>query len=225
MILNNRLQDKSMKLFIRYPGFFGEQLNRELYELAVSKNEMFSLSKTSYSNYYPEWRKSKVMYDSQFTYFKQTLEQKIRDRLDEIHRLLEIKKFEIDSFEVQLTSHNDGEYFKWHRDNSTPETANRLITFVYYFHSIPKPFSGGELIIYNNETQHVIEPANDSIVIFNSGLRHEVNTIVCPSRLFKDGRFTLNGWIRSKKSLQIDNSHFGYNMFSQAVNSRQKRNS
>lgn len=212
-----------MELFLKYPGFFGKQLNRELYELAVSKDELFGLSKISYSKYYPEWRKSKVMYDSQFTFFKQALERLIRERLDEIHHQLGIKKFEIDFFEVQLTSHNDGEYFKWHKDNSTPETANRLITFVYYFHAIPKPFSGGELVIYDNDIPHVVEPANDSIVIFNSGLRHEVKTIACPSRSFKDGRFTLNGWIRSKKSLQNSNSHFGYNMFSPSVNISKNR--
>ena|SRR5688572_13323175 len=207
-----------MELFLKYSSFFGDDLNRELYELAISKGEVFSNSKISYSKYYPEWRKSKVMYDSEFSFFKQTLERTIRNRLDEIHIRLQMDKFEIDFFEVQLTSHNDGEYFKWHKDNSTPETSNRLITFVYYFHAIPKPFRGGELVIYDGDVQHVIEPENDSVVIFDSGLKHEVKTIVCPGKMFKNGRFTLNGWIRSKRKTQADNNHFGYNMFAPTVN-------
>ena len=220
-----------MNLFHQQTGFFGEQLNRELYELAVSKNEVYSPSRTSQSGYYPDWRKSKVIYDSQFSFFKETIEQKIRGQLEEIRGILQVRPFEIGSFEVQLTSHNDGEYFKWHKDNSSPDTASRLITFVYYFHAIPRPFSGGELIIYDKDTahgkdiEHVIEPANDSIVFFYSGRRHEVRPVVCPSRLFKDGRFTLNGWVRTKTSQlsqQVNNSYFGYNIFAPAGRSNNK---
>lgn len=220
MILNSKLRNDAMKLYHQYNNFFGERLNSELYALAVSKNEIFSLSRTSHSKYHPEWRKSKVIYDSQFSFFKNTIEQKIGGLLEEIRGLLEVNKFEIGSFEVQLTSHNDGEYFKWHRDNSTPETASRLITFVYYFHAIPKPFSGGELVIYDNDASYLIEPRNDSLVVFYSGRKHEVLPVVCESGLFKDGRFTLNGWIRRKSHQVVDNSYFGYNMFTSTGNSK-----
>ncbi len=209
-----------MKLFYQYKDFFGGQLNRELYALAVSKNEIFSHSKTSNSKYYPEWRKSKVIYDSQFALFKNLIEKKIRESMDEIYRALELMPFEIGSFEVQLTSHNDGEYFKWHKDNSTPGTASRRITFVYYFHALPKPYSGGELIIHDEEHQYVIEPVNDSIVFFDSGRKHEVKEVVCPGGAFNDGRFTLNGWIRCRTSQQLNNSHFGYNIFAPFKTSR-----
>jgi SM-20-related protein len=193
----------------------GEDLNKEIYKLAINKNDTFSLSRTSYSKYYPQWRKSKVIYDNQFTYFKQLLEQKLRDKLDEIHCLLEIKTFPIETFEMQLTSHNNGEYFKHHKDNGTPETASRQITFVYYFHAIPKQFSGGQLIIYDKESCYEIEPENDSMVLFYSGRKHEVTPVICPSNSFEDGRFTLNGWIRSRRLLQNNNAAvFGYNIFS-----------
>lgn len=213
-----------MQLFHQIPGYFGRQLNRELYDLAVSKNEVYSPSRTSRSGLYPEWRKSKVIYDSQFSFFKQTIEQRLRTQFEEIRTILQVRPFEIGSFEVQLTSHNDGEYFKWHKDNSSPDTASRQITFVYYFHALPRPFSGGELIIYDKDagqdkdTEHLIEPVNDSIVFFYSGRRHEVRPVVCPSRLFKDGRFTLNGWIRSKapQPVPVNNSYFGYNLFAPA---------
>ena len=115
------------------------------------------------------------------------------------------RRFDICSFEIQLTSHNDGEYYKWHTDNGTLDTATRVITFVYYFYGQPKKFSGGELIIYQpDEEPAVIDPANDSVVFFRSHTRHEVKAVTCPSQQFEDGRFTLNGWIRRKETVLRD---------------------
>jgi hypothetical protein len=53
MNLNNKLVNDHMKLLYEYSDFFGEELNRELYALAVSKNEIFTVSKTSNSMYHP----------------------------------------------------------------------------------------------------------------------------------------------------------------------------
>jgi Rps23 Pro-64 3,4-dihydroxylase Tpa1-like proline 4-hydroxylase len=192
-----------MELFHRYQHFFGEQTNRELYQLALLKNENFSLSKTSYSQYYPEWRKSKVIYHNEFERFRQVMERAVSRCLPEVLSKLAVPAFDIDCFEVQLTSHNDGEYYKWHSDNSTPDTATRLITFVYYFHSLPKAFTGGELVIYHDKQSYAIEPANDSIVFFHSGRQHEVRPVNCPSMQFEHGRFTLNGWVRCKPAPSV----------------------
>ncbi|HEY0678930.1 MAG TPA: cupin-like domain-containing protein [Chitinophagaceae bacterium] len=192
-----------MEFFRRYFNFFGEQLNHELYEMALQKNEAFTISKTSYNHRYPEWRKSTVIYHDQFEFFRQKIVNEVKARLPEVLEALSVKKFEIETFEVQLTSHNDGEYYKWHTDNGSPDTSNRIITFVYYFHSLPKMFSGGQLVIYNKEESFIIEPENDSIVFFHSGRKHEVKPVVCPTRLFEHGRFTLNGWVRFKSNAYL----------------------
>ncbi len=114
---------------------------------------------------------------------------------------------------MQLTSHNDGEYYKWHTDNGTRETESRVITFIYYFHQIPKRFQRGELVIYPNaESELVIDPQNDYLVFFSSHMRHEVIRIVCPSRRFEDGRFTLNGWIR-RKDVAVRQHYFDDKIF------------
>ena len=209
-----------MKLFHQYFEIFGDEVNRELYRLALSKNDNFSLSKTSFSKHYPEWRQSKVIYDREFNLFKIKIEEEIKRRLPEVLEMLEVRKFEIASFEVQLTSHNDGEFYKWHRDNSTAGTASRVVTFVYYFNAIPKKFSGGELVIYHHDGQEsFIEPLNDSMIFFNSATKHEVKPVICPSKLFEDGRFTLNGWIRKRQSITKNDEYFGYNIFKPYANS------
>jgi hypothetical protein len=126
---------------------------------------------------------------------------------------LRVPAFEIGSIEMQLTSHNDGEYYKWHTDNGTRETESRVVRFVYYFHQIPKRFKGGDLVLYPDAASEiVIEPQNDSLVFFPSHTRHEVKQIVCPTRQFEDGRFTLNGWIR-RKHVPVQQDYFDDKIF------------
>lgn len=199
--------------YCRYFDVLGETRNRQLCQTAFKKREQFTQSKTSPSKLYPDWRRSTVIYDIQIENAVSRLDQEIRLRLREVLAALRIPAFEIDSIEMQLTSHNDGEYYKWHTDNGTRETQSRMITFIYYFHQIPKGFQGGELVIYpETESEIVLEPQNDSLVFFSSHTRHEVKRIVCPSRRFEDGRFTLNGWIR-RKHTPVRQDYFDHKIF------------
>lgn len=194
-----------MQRYRQYFNVLGEGFNQELYRVALSKREYFTRSKTSPSKNYPDWRRSMVVYDNQLVEVAANLERAIRLRLPEVEAALAVPPFDISSFEIQLTSHNDGEYYKWHTDNGTLDTATRVITFVYYFYGQPKKFSGGELIIYQPDADPaVIDPENDSVVFFRSHTRHEVKAVTCPSQQFEDGRFTLNGWIRRKETALRD---------------------
>jgi SM-20-related protein len=202
-----------MELIIQYHDFLGNHLNRQLYELAIRKSEFFAASKTSDSKYNPDWRRSRVIFDEQLAGFHRIIESKLLEILPEMFNRLCIDPFRIGSFEVQLTTHNHGDFFKIHRDNGTVNTNTRRITFVYYFHAQPKPFSGGELILYDLERQELITPRNDLLVLFLSHRIHEVKPVSCPDAAFENGRFTLNGWIRSASSATASSFHFGYNMF------------
>lgn len=111
--------------------------------------------------------------------------------------------FPISRAEIQLTASNHGEYFKRHTDSGSAAVQSRTLTFVYFFYREPKPFTGGELRIFNrpsagqpvDETSFcTIEPAQNQIVFFESDLLHEILPIHCPSQDFADSRFTVNGW-------------------------------
>jgi hypothetical protein len=175
----------------------GERANRELLKFAVARRELFTPSRTSNNNDYPDWRRSGVIYENQFAPHAELLKHVVRSRLPEVLHVLGIAPFEVAELEIQLTSHNDGQYYHWHTDNSTPQTASRTVTFVYYFSSEPRRFTGGELQIHGPQFA-TINPVNDSLVFFASAARHEVNPVVCPSRHFEDGRFTVNGWVRRR---------------------------
>lgn len=216
----SRRRDFAMQPFVQYFGVLGERDNHDLYHLALSKREVFTRSRTTPSKFYPDWRKSKVIYENQFGNFAVRLEREIRLKLPEVMTTLGIPAFEIGSFEFQLTTHNDGEFYKWHTDNGTRETENRIVTFVYYFHSMPRRFHGGDLAIHlDNEQKLIVVPTNDSMILFSSHLKHEVREVLCPSGLFGDGRFTINGWIRKKNAKQ-HNDYFDARIFSAPTRTR-----
>jgi SM-20-related protein len=80
------------------------------------------------------------------------------------------------------------------------ELTKHALTFVYYFHHKPKSFIAGNLVIYalDNQCQfEVIEPTDNSLILFDSRYWHEVLTVRCPSQDFMHSRFTVNGWFNA----------------------------
>ncbi len=113
--------------------------------------------------------------------------------------------FAISRIETQTTASNHGDFFRCHSDNAADEVASREVTFVYFFHREPKQFTGGELRIYDSRRENEnyvptanyrsIVPEQNQLVMFASGLSHEITPVDCPSGQFADSRFTVNGWI------------------------------
>jgi Rps23 Pro-64 3,4-dihydroxylase Tpa1-like proline 4-hydroxylase len=118
---------------------------------------------------------------------------------------LDMKEFPIANVEAQITVSNNGDFFRGHSDNSDPTTASRRLTFVYFFHREPRQFSGGELRIHDSRRERdrqiatgsyqTIVPQQNQIVFFPCCALHEITPVECPSGLFADSRFTLNGWL------------------------------
>ncbi|MBW4466088.1 MAG: 2OG-Fe(II) oxygenase [Pegethrix bostrychoides GSE-TBD4-15B] len=150
------------------------------------------------------YRESVVLYS--FPEYAALISKRIHAILPDLIRKFELPPFVISQIEAQLTAHNDGQFYKIHNDNGSEDTATRELTYVYYFYQEPKPFTGGELRIYDSQIQNnyyvqadsskTVEPRNNSIVFFLSRYMHEVLPIRCPSGRFADSRFTINGWIR-----------------------------
>jgi Rps23 Pro-64 3,4-dihydroxylase Tpa1-like proline 4-hydroxylase len=113
--------------------------------------------------------------------------------------------FSISRVETQATASNHGDFFDCHSDNGAEAVAAREITFVYFFHREPKQFSGGELRIYDSRRENdnyvptanyrTIVPEQNQLILFASGLSHEITPVECPSGAFADSRFTVNGWV------------------------------
>jgi SM-20-related protein len=150
-----------------------------------------------------EFRRSRVLYDVAEIYPLVT--ERVLHILPHVLERLDLAPFEIRDIELQVTSSNDGEWFKAHRDSGSGPVNDRELTFVYYCHRDPPTFTGGELKMFGpfedgqqpddqSRTQTII-PVQNSIVFFPSHYLHEVMPTHCPSGQFADSRLTYNGWL------------------------------
>ncbi len=188
--------------FVQIDNFLTEDETTRLLDYVLQSESDFIPTSTSTNDL--NYRRSMIIYS--FPEFSQLITKRIKAILPDVFRKLNLEPFPISEIETQLTSHNDGNYYKIHNDNGSTDTATREFTYVYYFYQEPKAFSGGDLLIYdskiennfyvNADTFHTVEPRNNSIVFFLSRYLHEVLLVSCPSQAFADSRFTINGWVR-----------------------------
>lgn len=186
-----------------FTDFLTPEVNAELYIHAVNQQEAFEHTKTVGKDgngaINEKWRHSNSLMPKYFMDYYKLLAKKIKGQTADIAEQLGLPPFEFDHIEMHLTSHNHSEFYKPHIDNGNGPLKNRVMTFVYYFHSIPREFTGGQLLFLHNKPKpFIVEPHNNSIVFFNSSLMHAVHPVNCPSGQFEHGRFTLNGWIWKK---------------------------
>jgi SM-20-related protein len=188
--------------YVQIDNFFTTEEYNRLLEYVIDKESSFVPTSTSTNDV--NYRRSMVLYS--FPELSGIVLNRIQKLVPDIISKLGLMPFSVSQIESQMTAHNDGNYYKIHNDNGSSETATRELTYVYYFYYEPKPFSGGELLIYdskvennlyvNAESFRTIEPRNNSIVFFLSRYMHEVLHVNCPSKAFVDSRFTINGWVR-----------------------------
>jgi SM-20-related protein len=181
--------------------FLTSEENQLLLEYAQKKEAEFQSTTTTNNEF--DYRRSKVLFS--FPEFSQLITERLHQYIPQVLETFKIEPFEISRIESQLTAHNDNNFYKLHNDNGSAITANRELTYVYYFYQEPRQFSGGELVIYDSkiennyyvatESSHTINPKNNSIIFFLSRYQHEVLPVICPSQNFAHSRFTVNGWI------------------------------
>jgi Rps23 Pro-64 3,4-dihydroxylase Tpa1-like proline 4-hydroxylase len=121
---------------------------------------------------------------------------------------LNLPEFQVGPIEVCIRAYQDGNFFKVHQDSApSGPYASRIINFVYYFHKQPRPFTGGDLLLFDTDIQadsHElgrftrIVPHDNSLIIFPCNFYHSVVPIRCPSQDFADSRFVINGHVRKR---------------------------
>lgn len=173
------------------------------HEADFQASELYSPSAESgVINY--SYRRSRVLMD--LAEQQELILARIKSVLPQVLEKLGIEEFTIADVEAQITASNDGDFFLLHDDNGSEGVSARHVTFVYFFHGEPRQFEGGELRIHDahlkegeyvsDGTFETIVPQQNRIVFFPCELQHEITAVKCPSQLFADSRFTLNGWLR-----------------------------
>jgi len=151
-----------------------------------------------------EHRRSRVLME--LDQYHALMLDRVRAVLPQVLQKLGMEEFAIAGVEAQITASNDGDFFRFHSDNGSDPVSSRHLTFVYFFQREPRQFEGGDLRIHDARLEggtyvsegsyQTIVPQQNQIVFFPCELLHEITPVKCPSGLFADSRFTLNGWLR-----------------------------
>jgi SM-20-related protein len=194
--------------YVLLENFFEPALHTELLNFVAAREQEFVGSTVSTND--AEYRRSRVLHE--FPKFADLVRDRVRSLVPRLAEGFGIGELPVGDIECQLTASNDGDFFRLHNDNGSPDTLPRLLSYVYYFNREPKGFSGGEFRLYNSrvangryecgEKAADLEPKNNSILFFPSHCHHEVLPVRCPSKTFIDGRFTINGWVRRANSAE-----------------------
>ena len=132
---------------------------------------------------------------------------KLRSVLPHVRARLRVVALHRARIEMEVTVYLGGQSYKGHRDNTEGGNRLRKLSYVYYFHRQPRRFAGGDLLLHDTDPETSsatagaftrIEPRHNSLVVFPSGAYHEITPVECETRDFLDGRFTVNGWVRSQ---------------------------
>lgn len=189
--------------FIQIDNFLSSVEQAETFEIAFNNSGKFFPS--GVANQQENIRQSSVLLVQNFDEYYQKIRHKILQIRPDILGKLNLPSFLVSWVEMQMTAHNHGDYYYIHQDIDGEKISNRVLSYVYYFHQQPKAFYGGDLRIYqthiNSDNNQIgekfitIEPRHNSIVFFDSRIKHEVLPVFCPSQQFENSRFTINGWI------------------------------
>ena len=114
----------------------------------------------------------------------------IVDKLPEIAKILDVEEPIENKITFNFLHGTNGHCSLAHSD----DYGNGLkITLLYYFHSFPKAFSGGDLQFYHSldstEIIGEIQYENNTIIAFPSNKVHAVTEVLNSNNIFKDGRF------------------------------------
>jgi SM-20-related protein len=130
-------------------------------------------------------------------------EARIVARFDEILAGVGVPAFPLAAIDLHFAVYRDGGFLKTHVDTMTganrdPSGLDRVISAVWYAHTIPKRFSGGELVIKSFAEDGdcvTVEPLHNRLVAFPSFARHEVLPTRVPGDAFSDARFSMTIWL------------------------------
>jgi SM-20-related protein len=195
----------------RIANWLGPEMLQRLLNFAQTQRDSFSpgcFAKTSVVDL-TEPRADKI---TELGNLKNNLKKDLRARIEAalpaMIKQLGAAAFKPGRIEVQMAAYGDGAVSHEHVDTTVDEgdegrklVADRIISAVYYFHRLPKAFSGGALRIYPivsskySKSFVEIEPTNDTLVFFPSWFPHQVLPVICPSGRFEDSRFTITYWV------------------------------
>lgn len=97
----------------------------------------------------------------------------------------------LNDYEFHFAHYAPGSFYKKHKDSFQSDDA-RKITVILYLNQNWKKGNGGELKLYLENKEEIIEPLAGRVLVFESHMEHEVLES-------KTDRYSITGWLKSKK--------------------------
>jgi 2OG-Fe(II) oxygenase superfamily/Tetratricopeptide repeat len=189
--------------FVRVPDFLPQALHDTLLpRVLAAPGEDVVASTVGMNEYRPDTRMSYTVTGLQD--LRDAFWEHVAALLPSVLARLQLPPFKVGSKEVRIRTYRAGNFFEVHRDDSLPESADRRISFVYFFHRVPRRFSGGDLMLIDTNPDGSrssvtaftrIVPVDNSLVLFPSRFYHAVVPVECASPDPGDSRFVINGHV------------------------------
>ena len=186
--------------FVVLDDFLGRETNRRLLDDALARESIFTTTELQNSDEYGrQQRTNLVTYDVGAA--GEALCALVRQHYPLVCARLNMPAPALQFIQRKIAAYRHGDYFNAHQDNGLNH-KDRRISFVYYFHQEPKPYRGGDLLLYDSRFDpraYVrtlftrIVPRNDSIIFFPSEYFHEVVAVDTDVGEFSASRFTIAG--------------------------------
>lgn len=114
---------------------------------------------------------------------------------------LQIEAFDMGFFSAELSLSRDGHFALAHQDD---HQGRFKVSFAYYLCRQPKSFSGGDLLLYDTDTEKRqfqsaqftrVKHTDNCLLLFPSAYFHQITRVSCPTNEFDLGRFAVAGLI------------------------------
>ena len=185
-----------------FPGWLGEVHSAQLLAYALAAEARFTPTRLAHEGtgrLETLTRQSAVLKD--LGALAQPLRRKALALQAELETAFQMAQTPANSTQMEMVAHGDGAFYRPHTDTFTGDQytpgGRRRLTMVYYFHREPRRFAGGRLRLFDlGGGQSIdVEPKHDSLLVFPSTARHEVERVSCPEGAFGNGRFAVNIWL------------------------------
>jgi Rps23 Pro-64 3,4-dihydroxylase Tpa1-like proline 4-hydroxylase len=188
--------------FVLIRDFLPTDFHAALLPFLMSVRDEFAPIVDGNNEYRPDSRQA-LEFRGQWA--RKRFQARLLEMLPEVSARLHLPPFTLKGIEIAVRAYQDGHFFGIHRD-APPNSpfADRLVNFVYYFHRVPRPYTGGELLLFDSDVPADvftrsrftrILPVDNTLVVFPCNFYHCVVPIVCRSADFGDSRFVINGHV------------------------------
>lgn len=127
---------------------------------------------------------------------------RITAELERNTRRLQIEAFEPKNVSMELHATRNGGFGLPHRDNLS--NPSLILAFAYYFHSQPKAFEGGDLLLFDSDRtdgDHVFTRftrlihRDNTLTLFPTACSHQITRVDSRNDDVAHSRFAVVGWV------------------------------